>query len=164
MKLLSMTDVEKFLKSKQITYILHEHPAVYTCEEAEKYCGNIPGLACKNLFLRDKKKQRYFLLILPAQKRSDLKELAKIVGEEKITFASSEDLMEKLGLEPGSVSPFGVVNDIKSGVELYIDKEVSDAEIVSFHPNRNTATLELSQEMFRKFLDSVKNVSRVVDL
>lgn len=158
------TNVETFLQSHQITYNLYEHPAVYTCEEAEKYCGDIPGLACKNLFLRDKKKKRYFLLILPAQKRSDLKEFAKVVGEEKVTFASSGDLMEKLGLEPGSVSPFGVVNDMKNEVELYIDKEVADADIVSFHPNRNTATLELSKEMFHKFLQSIKNLHTIIDI
>ncbi len=67
-----MTDVEQYLQAHQIKYILHEHPAVFTCEEAAKYCDNVPGLPCKNLLLRDKKKRHYFLLILPAKKRADM--------------------------------------------------------------------------------------------
>jgi len=159
-----MTIVEDFLKSKNIKYVLHEHPAVYTCEEAEKSCSNIPGLACKNLLLRDKKGRRYFLVVLPATKRSDLKKFAEIVGENKVTFASPEDLMEKLRLEPGAVSPFGLLNDKKNEVEVYIDGEVYNADIVSFHPNRNTASLELSGEMFHKFLQSIENLNKVIDL
>lgn len=159
-----MTLVEDFLKSKEIKYVLHEHPAVYTCEEAEKYCGNVPGLACKNLLLRDKKGRRYFLVVLPAAKRSDLKKFAEIVGEGKVSFASPEALMEKLGLEPGAVSPFGLLNDKRNEVEVYVDSKVYNADVLSFHPNRNTASLELSGEMFRKFLQSIENLNKVIDL
>ena len=80
-------NVEQYLQANQIKYVLHEHPAVFTCEEAEKYCGDIPGLPCKNLLLRDKKKRRYFLLILPAEKRADLKKIGETVGESKVSFA-----------------------------------------------------------------------------
>lgn len=97
-------NIERFLRSNGIDFVLHEHPAVYTCEEAEKYCGDIPGLSCKNLFLRNKKHDRYFLVILPATKKADLKKLSEAAGE-KLTFASPEELKDKLGLEPGSVSP-----------------------------------------------------------
>lgn len=159
-----MTIVEDFLKSKDIKYVLHEHPAVYTCEEAEKYCGNVPGIACKNLLLRDKKGRRYFLVVLTADKRTDLKKFGGTVGESKITFASAEALLEKLGLEAGAVSPFGLLNDKKTEVEVYIDKDVYNADIVSFHPNRNTASLELSGEMFRKFLQAIENPIKVIDL
>src|SRR3990167_8246235 len=109
-----MTHVEDFLKSHNIQYALHEHPAVSTCEEAEKYCGDIPGLACKNLLLRDKKGRRYFLFVLPAEKRADLKQIGEIVGEKRVSFANAEALKEKLGLEPGAVSPFGLLNDKKA--------------------------------------------------
>lgn len=159
-----MTIVEDFLKSKKIEYVLHEHPAVYTCEDVEKRCGNVPGLACKNLLLRDKKGRRYFLVILPATKRTDLKKFAGIVGEDKMSFASPEALMDKLGLEPGAVSPFGLLNDKKNEVEVYVDSEVYNADVVSFLPNRNTASLELSGEMFRKFLQSIENFNKVIDL
>ena len=159
-----MTHVEDFLKSHNIQYALHEHPAVSTCEEAEKYCGNIPGLACKNLLLRDKKGKRYFLVVLPAKKRSDLKEFAEIVGEGKVSFASPEALLEKLGIEKGAVSPFGLLNDTKHEVEVYVDREVYNADVVSFHPNRNTASLELSGEMFHKFLRAIENKIKIIDL
>lgn len=159
-----MTRVEDFLKSQGIQYILHEHPAVYTCEEAEKYCGNIPGLACKNLLLKGRKSGRYFLVILPAKKRADLKKIGKIVDDKQITFANTENLLEKLGLEPGSVSPFGLINDKKNEIEVCVDKDVYNADRVSFHPNRNTASLELSGEMFRKFLQIIEHEIRVVYL
>lgn len=159
-----MTHVENFLKSKGIEFILHEHPAVFTCEEAEKNCGDIPGLSSKNLFLQGKKSGRYFLIILPAQKRADLKKIGEIVGDKQISFASPEALLEKLGLTPGSVSPFGLLNDKNHEVDVYIDRKVYDANIVSFHPNRNTASLELSGEMFRKFLQTIENKIKMIDL
>lgn len=158
-----MVDVEQFLQSHGIAYVLHEHPAVFTCEDAEKYCGTVPGLAGKNLFLKNKKSTRYFLVILPADKRADLKHIAQVVGEQKVSFASPEALREKLGLEPGSVSPFGLLNDADAGVEVFIDREVADAEIVNFHPNRNTASLELTQKMFQIFLTTLKHVVKILD-
>ena len=157
-------NVEKFLQTNQIEYVLHEHPAVYTCQEAEKYCGHIPGLACKNLLLKNKKASRYFLLVLSAVKRADLKKISEMLGEGKISFASTEALHQKLGLEPGAVSPFGLLNDKNHEIEVYIDQEVYDALIVSFHPNRNTASLELTGEMFRKFLQIIGYKINVIDL
>lgn len=159
-----MVNVEEFLKSKGIEYILHEHPAVYTCEEAEKYCGGIPGLSCKNLLLKDKKSVRYFLVILPAEKRANFKKIGEIVGEKQVTFASTEALQEKLGLETGAVSPFGLLNDKNHEVEIYVDRKIYYADIVSFHPNKNTASLELSGTMFRKFLRAIENKTKVINL
>lgn len=114
--------------------------------------------------MRDSKKKRYFLVILPAGKRTDLKKLCGIVKESKLSFASSEALQEKLGLTPGSVSPFGLLNDSNKEVEIYIDREVYDSDIMSFHPNRNTASLELSGDMFRKYLQVIEHDSKVIDL
>lgn len=126
-----MNPVEKYLQDKKIEYKKHEHPPVYTCEEAEKYCGDIPGIASKNLLLRDEKKKRYFLVILPDYKQADLKQLAKTFGISKIMFAKPENLKEKLGVEPGSVSPFGLINDTEAEIEVYIDKDINEADIVS---------------------------------
>lgn len=152
-----MMPVEKFLTSQHIDYVLHEHPAVYTCEQARKYCAHIPGLACKNLLLMSRKSEKYFLIILPAEKRADMKHIARILDEKQLAFADPAALKNKLGLEPGAVSPFGLLNDTKHEIEVYIDKEVHEADILSFHPNRNTASLELSKNMFRKFLQIIKN-------
>ncbi|MBD3359727.1 MAG: prolyl-tRNA synthetase associated domain-containing protein [Candidatus Buchananbacteria bacterium] len=159
-----MPNLEQFLQDEQITYILHEHPAVYTCEEAEKYCSQIPGLATKNLFLKNQKKNRYFLIILPADKQADLKKIAAIVNEKKLSFANPDELQDKLGLQPGAVSPFGLINDDKQAVEVYIDKDVYNAEIVSFHPNRNTASLELTSAMWQKYLNTIDHDIKVINL
>ncbi len=159
-----MTKVETYLQEHHLDFILHEHPAVFTCEEAEQYCGHIPGLPCKNLFLRDEKKKVYFLCILPAAKRADLKQIAKIAGEKRISFANANMLLELLGLTPGAVSPFGLLNDRESCVKVLVDRDVWEADRVSFHPNRNTASLELTGEMFRRFLEELKNIRKVIDL
>ena len=159
-----MANVEQFLQSHHIEYILHEHPAVFTCEEAEKHCVNVPGLAGKNLFLRSEKSARYFLVVLPAAKRADLKKVAEMVGERRISFANADILREKLGLEPGSVSPFGLINDVKSEVKVYIDKEVYDADVVNFHPKTNTASQELSRDMFHRYLKALNRDVHIVEL
>jgi Ala-tRNA(Pro) deacylase len=159
-----MAIVEDYLNSKEINFQLFEHPPVFTCEEAEKHCSHIPGLSCKNLLLCDKKAKNYYLVILPASKRSDLKKFAEIVGQTKVTFASPKALFEKLGLEPGSVSPFGLLNDINNEVQVYIDKEVYNTELVSFHPNRNTASIVLSKEMFHKYLNCLQNKISAIEL
>ncbi len=159
-----MKDVEEFLKENEIEYVLHEHPPVYTCEEAEKLCSNVPGAASKNLFLRDDKKRRYFLVILDSKKRVDLKALAKVFGLKRLSFASDDDLKKKLGLDPGAVSIFGLLNDEDNGVELYIDLDFYEEPVVNFHPNRNTASVELSNEMFRKALKALGHEVNVVEI
>lgn len=159
-----MNPIIQFLSTNKINFITHEHPAVYTCEQADIHCKNIPGISCKNLVLKSKKGKRYFLLVLPASKRTDLKKFAELTNEKKISFASSEILKEKLGLEPGSVSPFGLINDTENTFEVYIDSTVYNADIVGFHPNVNTATLELSKAEFHKFLKLIDHQVNVVDL
>lgn len=159
-----MINVEAYLQQQGITYVLHEHPAVFTTAEAEEHCANVPGMPGKNLFLRNRKRTRYFLAVLPAIKRMDLKQFAKLVGEPDVTFGKPDVLKEKLGLEPGSVSPFGLLNNTAGDVELFIDKDIFDADIVNFHPNRNTASLELTKEMFHKYLSSVSHETRTITL
>lgn len=146
-----MNKVEEYLTSYGIDFKLHEHPPVQTCEELAQY--HVPGLACKNLFLRDQKKTRYLLVVLPADQQTDLKKLAGQVGDKKLSFVNPETLKEKLGVAPGAVSPFGLLNNVQGDVELWIAREVMEAPVVHFHPNRNTASVELTAEMFRKSMD-----------
>ena len=155
--------VEKFLEEHHIAYIRHEHPAVFTCEEADIQCAHIPGLSCKNLFLKEKKGRRFYLLMMPAAKRTDLKAFGAIVGD-RLSFASAETLREKLGVEPGSVSPFALLNDAGREVAVYCDREVWDAPIVGFHPNENTATLELAMDAFHAFFQALGREVQIVDL
>ncbi|MBD3238106.1 MAG: prolyl-tRNA synthetase associated domain-containing protein [Candidatus Moranbacteria bacterium] len=147
--------VLRFLDDNKIEYKLHEHPAVYTCEQAKKYCTGIPGIAGKNLFLTDKKKGRFFLVVMPANKRMDLKGFAKKVKAIKLSFGSSQELEKLLELTPGSVSPLGLLNDQKQMVELFIDSDVLASDMVNFHPNDNKASVELTQAMFRRFLEKL---------
>ncbi len=152
--------VEDNLTQHGIEFQVHEHPPVQTCEELAQY--GVPGLPCKNLFLRDQKKTRYLLVVLPAAQKTDLKKLAEQVGDKKLSFVNPETLMQKLGVEPGAVSPFGLLNNTEGDVELWIDREVLDAPVVHFHPNRNTASLELTKEMFKIYLDRTGKVAKVL--
>lgn len=159
-----MENVLNFLDKNNIEYKLHEHPAVFTCEDAEKHCANVPGLPSKNLFLRDDKKKRFFLVVMPAHKQLNLKKLGENLGVKKLGFASPNSLKEKLELEPGSVSPFGLINNEEKDVEVYIDKDIKDAEIASFHPNINTGSLEITKENFEKYLNLFKNKVEIIEI
>jgi Ala-tRNA(Pro) deacylase len=158
-----MVAVEAFLQKHNIKYIPHHHPAVFTCEEASKFCMDIPGIHSKNLFLWDKK-DRYFLVILSEEKKLSFSAFAKVASVKKVCFANEELLKRKLDVPAGSVSLFSILNDLDQTVELYIDQEVYSAEIVSFHPNINTITLELSHEMLQKFLEVLNRPVHVIQI
>lgn len=146
--------IEDHLRQHDINYILHKHPAVFTCEEAAIHCKNVPGMACKVLFLKGKKNGRFLLVLMPAEKRLQIKELSKITEARELTFVKEEEMQSILGLHPGSVSPLGILNDKKGKAEVIIDQNLWDAEIVSFHPNINTESLEFKREDFRKLMES----------
>jgi Ala-tRNA(Pro) deacylase len=144
--------VYETLDKLDISYVRHEHPPVYTVEEAEQHWENITGAHCKNLFLRNKKGNRHYLVVLDSSKRADLKALEKQLGEDRLSFASPERMMRYLGLEVGAVSPFGLINDIQKEVQVIIDQDLKEAGSINFHPNVNTATIGLSFSDFEKFL------------
>lgn len=156
--------LKDFLEKNSVEFVLHEHPAVFTCEEADEHCSHIPGIPSKNLFIKERKKDNFFLVVMPADKRMNMKEFGKMIGVKNLTFGKPEEMEELLGLTPGAVSPFGLVNDTESKVKLYLDEDVWNAEIVNFHPNENTATLELNQANFRKYVEKLENESEVVSL
>jgi Ala-tRNA(Pro) deacylase len=144
--------VYEVLDELGISYSRHEHPPVYTVEEAEKQWTEIVGAHCKNLFLRNKKGNRHYLVILEASKVADLKSLNRLLGEDRLSFASEQRLMKYLGLETGAVSAFGLINDGENRVNVVIDNDLKEAEAVNFHPNVNTATVGISFPDFEKFL------------
>jgi Ala-tRNA(Pro) deacylase len=143
-----------------IAYERHEHPPVATVEEAEMHWAGIEATHCKNLFLRNQKGDRHYLVIVPHLKRVDMRRVADQIGEGKLSFASPERLMKHLGLLPGSVSPFGLINDIAHQVRVFLDADLGAATRVSFHPNENTATLVLSAADFDRFLRHAGNPTR----
>lgn len=144
-----------YLEQLGICFTRHEHPPVYTVEEAELYWRDIPGAHCKNLFLRNSKGNRHFLVVIEHSKKVDLNKLAEKTAAGKLSFASAGRLEQYLGLETGAVSPFGLVNDRqKRDVELVLDQDLKKYAQVNFHPNVNTATLTISYFDFERFLES----------
>lgn len=147
-----------------IAYTRHEHPAVFTVEEAEKHWRGIEGAHLKNLFLRNKKGNRHYLVIAPTSKTVDLRRLNEQLREDRLSFGSPERLKRLLGLEPGSVSPFGLINDRGKEVVVVVDEDLRGASRVNFHPNINTVTIGLSVEDFEKFLSWTGNPVRYLIL
>lgn len=161
-----MEEIYTILKDLGIEYKKYEHPPVFTSKEADVYWKNLDSEAirCKNLFLRDQKKTRYFLVITSVKDHIDLKNLALKSNVDKFSFCSPEDLKKHLNLTPGSVSPFGLINDKKNKVEVVLAKNVMSSLKVSFHPNINTATLIIKTEDFKKFLGWSGNSWKIINL
>lgn len=147
-----------------IPYEQHEHPAVFNAEDASKYWNPIPGVQCKNLFLRNKKGDKHYLVVVQIDKRVDLKDLVKLVGDDRLSFGSPERLRAELGLTPGSVSPFGLINDADGSVRVLIDQDLRGADRLLFHPNINTGTLVVSWADLERFLATRHNSVRLVSL
>ena len=143
-----------------IAYVRHEHPPVFTVEEAKEHWAEVTGAHCKNLFLRNEKGSRHYLVIVEHSKKADLKRLTQQLGEDRLSFGSPERLMRYLGLTPGAVSPFGLINDGQKEVRVVIDQDLKDAERINFHPNQNTATVGISFADFEKFLSWCGNSIR----
>ena len=147
-----------------IAYERHEHPAVFNAEDASKFWDPISGVQCKNLFLRNKKGDRHYLVVLEISKRADLKEIVKLVGDDRLSFGSPERLMAELGLTPGSVSPFGLINDADGSVRVLIDQDLKTADRLIFHPNINTASVVVSWTDLERFLGTRSNGVRFVSI
>lgn len=145
-----------------ITYERYEHPAVFTSEDAEVHWRPIGGTPVKNLFLRNKKGDRHYLVILGIDKRADLKTLVKIIGDDRFSFGSAERLMDKLGVTPGSVSPFGLLHEGSRDVQVIIDDDLRGAARLLFHPNDNTATVTISFADLERFLKTRPNSVRYI--
>lgn len=152
------------LEALGIAFVRHEHPPVATVEEAEKHWKGLRGTHCKNLFLRNNKGNRHYLVISPVTRGIDLRRLTIQLGEDRLSFASPQRLQRILGLEPGSVSPFGLIHDAAREVRVVLDRSLRDSVSLGFHPNVNTATLEISLADFERFLDSRGNNIRWLEL
>jgi len=156
--------VHAALDALGIPFERHDHPAVYTVDEATRHWAAIEATHCKNLFLRNKKGNRHYLVVAEHTRPVDLGRLATLVGDDRLSFASPERLQAHLGLAPGSVSPFGLLNDVAGAVVVVVDAALREAARVAFHPNVNTATVVLSAADFVRFLSSRPNAVRWVRL
>jgi Ala-tRNA(Pro) deacylase len=149
---LGKEELLRFLAGRGIHYALHEHEPVFTAEQALRVCGHIPGVHCKNLFLKDKA-GALWLVTLPDEKRADLKNLPEKIGSKRLSFGNANLLMETLGVTPGSVTPLAVVNDEAQRVQLVLDPSMLQQEMINLHPLINTATITLRSADLLRFLD-----------
>ena len=138
-------DIYDLLRKKGIRFMAVDHPPAYTVEDIISFDLPRPEVGAKNLFLRDDKKRSYYLLTVRDDLTVSIKEFQSKAGTRRLSFASEQDLMHYLGLIPGAVTPFGILNDESRSVIVYIDKSFAGQEI-SVHPNDNTATVYLSAD------------------
>ena len=143
----------EILDELNIEFNYHEHPPVPTINEARKYWKNIETTHCKNIFFRNHKGNRHYLVLLNSEQQLDIHDLEKRLMQGKLSFASARRLQKYLGVEQGSVSPFGLINDKENHVYLFIDRKLQKAHTISFHPNVNTASLVIDYKDFIRFLD-----------
>jgi Ala-tRNA(Pro) deacylase len=152
------------LRELGIEYTRHEHPPVATVDEATMHWAGIDATHCKNLFLRNQKGNRHYLVVLTASKRADLRAIADQIGDGKLSFASPERLMTHLGVTPGSVSPFGLINDRGHEVRVVLDRDFQTAARLAFHPNINTRTFTIAASDFTRLLDACGNPVQYVTM
>ena len=154
--------VYKLLDDLNIKYKVSEHPAVFTVEEADKLRLDKYGKGTKNLFLRDKKEQNFYILVLCNEKRADLKEVRVKLDSKPLSLASEESLWEILKLRRGAVTPFGVINDVERKVQVVFDEDIFKFDRVVEHPNENTATLWLDPYDLKKAIEKLGNATKVI--
>ena len=159
-----MSDLLQFLDDNNIAYEHFQHEPVFTVADVQRLLGHIPGTKTKNLFFRDQKGKRHFLVVVPDELRVDMKALAKVLDAKRISFGSPDRLKKHLGLEPGSVSLLAVYNDAPQNVELFIDRGLWANERFQFHPLVNTATLVVDRANLQKFLGALDRDYQVVDV
>jgi len=162
-----MTTREKVLKvldGLNINYEIHEHPPVPTVEDALPYWNRINATHCKNLFFRNHKGNRHYLVILRHDRQLNIRDLEQRLKQGKISFASPKRMEKYLGLTGGSVSVFGLINDQENHVHLFLDEALKKAGNITFHPNENTATAVISFDSFIAFLDWSGNTYEFIKL
>ncbi|QAT40955.1 prolyl-tRNA synthetase associated domain-containing protein [Clostridium sp. JN-9] len=156
--------VYEALKKMGITYDLVEHPPALTTEEADSYIAGKEGVRTKTLFLCNRKKTAYYLVIMDDKKRLDMKKLGEIINEKSMSLASPEKLMEKMSLAPGVVSLFGLLNNTEHDIKVCLDKEMLLEKYMSFHANDNTKTIFISTEDMYKFITTLGYEYSIIDL
>ena len=154
----------KLLENLTISFEYLEHPAAPTIEIAKQYWAGHDAKHCKNLFFRNHKGSRHYLVILDCDRDMDIHSIEKQLHQGKLSFASEQRMIKYLGITPGSVTPFGLINDAEDHVHVFLDKNLQKAERLSFHPCINTASLIISRDDFIRFMDYTQNRYEWVEL
>lgn len=152
------------LQELGITFDVVEHPPAFTTEQADSYIEGMEGVRTKSMFLTNRKKTQYYLLIMDDKKRLDMDDFKVQVGANRIRMASLDSLAEKMNLPAGTVSPFGLLNNEEKDIQVYFDKEIIDEERMTFHPNTNEKTIFISTQDLFKFLQDLGYSYQVLEL
>lgn len=156
--------VYKILDTLNIPFEYVAHPPAPTIEIAMQYWKDYDAQHCKNLFFRNHKGNRHYLVILNCHRNMSIHDIEKMLHQGKLSFASEARMQKYLGLKPGSVSPFGLIHDTENHVHVFIDKHLKDVEKISFHPNDNTASLILAFDDFMRYLAFTGNSYEFIEL
>ena len=156
-------DLIRILNDHGFEYFLEEHAPLFTVEDSKSLRGQIEGAHSKNLFLKDAK-ANFFLISIEESASIDLKKTMQQIQSKKLSFAKPEYLQDILGIEPGSVSPFALLNDTKKQVKFYLDRSFLDSETVNFHPLINTATVNISPQNLIELIEKYHNPVNYIDL
>ena len=155
-------DLIAFLEAHAIAHRTVDHPAVFRVDEGHDIKAAMPGAHTKNLFLKDAKDQLWLISAL-GETAIDLKRLHPVIGSARLSFGNPALMAETLGVTPGSVTAFGLINDVHHRVKFVLDRALAEAGLVNFHPLTNTATTAVSQAGFRRFLELVEAPPLIVD-
>ena len=153
-----------YLNEKGYGYSWYTHPEAPTIEIARQYWKQDGSKHCKNLFFRNHKGNRHYLVVLDCERDLDIHDLEKRLHQGKLSFASPQRMEKYLGLQPGSVSPFGLINDPENHVHLFMDRNLLDEKALSFHPNDNHATVVIDVAEFMRYLNEVGNSYEFIEL
>lgn len=157
-------EVYQVLKNLNIPYERVEHPPVFTCEEADSYIEDLSGVRSKSLFLTIKRKAVYYLVIMDGVKHLDIGALSEMIGEKHVSFASEEKLEQQLSTSSGMVSIFGLIHNEARNVQVIVDRELMSKNHITFHPNINTVTIQITIADMLHFVDEMGNAIRFIDL
>ena len=149
--MLTSKQLINLLKEKKYDFVVHEHNPLFTVQDSVDFRGTIEGAHSKNLFLKNKKKN-FFLLSCEENDEFNLKNISKKLNLGNVSFAKKEYLEQYLGIKPGSVSPFALLNDIQNDVVFFLEKTLYEAKLINFHPLVNTLTITMQTENFIKFM------------
>ncbi len=155
-------DIYEFLHTHTIPYERYDHEAVFTCEQADLLSIPSDAAKTKNLFLRDRKGRRHFLVTVGAEKSVDIKAMEGLLSAKGLSFASEERLMRYLSLTPGSVTILAALNDHDGRVEVIVDQDLWQCETMQCHPLVNTSTLIMAVDDIRRFLALTGHEARVM--
>lgn len=156
--------VYEVLKDLNINFEYIEHPPAPTIEIARQYWKGHDAQHCKNLFFRNHKGNRHYLVVLDCEQNLAIHDIEKRLRQGKLSFASEKRMQKFLGLFPGSVSPFGLIYDTANNVHVFLDIHLKKANRISFHPNQNTASLIISFTDFMRYLEHTGNSYDFIEL